>query len=256
MFKNQVFQDKIALVTGGATGIGFEISKQLLELGATVYIASRKEEKLKAALPKLHVFGECHYQVCDIRQVPQIEALAERIKKGHGKLDILVNNAGGQFPALAEAISENGWLAVINNNLNGTWFMTQTMGKAFFLPQKEGIIINIIVNIFRGVPGMSHTGAARAGIDNFTKSLAVEWSKYNVRINAIAPGIIKSSGLENYPEELTKGIADTIPMKRLGSVEEVAWMSTFLASPYAAYINGETIYVDGAQKLHGQIFEL
>lgn len=244
------------MVTGGATGIGFEISKQLLEGGATVYIASRKEEKLQKAQRELQAFGECHYQVCDIRQTNQIQALADRIKEEQGRLDILMNNAGGQFPSLAEDISEKGWLAVINNNLNGTWFVTQTMGKTFFIPQKEGIIINIIVNIFRGVPGMSHTGAARAGIDNFTKSLAVEWSKHNIRINAVAPGIIKSSGLENYPEELTKGIAQTIPMKRLGTVQEVAWLCTFLASPYAAYIDGETIYVDGAQRLHGQIFEL
>lgn len=256
MFKEKVYQNKIALVTGGGSGIGFTISQQLLQLGAKVYIASRKKEKLEEAQKKLNQLGECHYFVCDIRETSQIQHMAETIKKNDKRLDILINNAGGQFPSTAEEISEKGWLAVINNNLNGTWFMTQLMAKHFFIPQKEGIILNMIVNIFRGVPGMSHTGAARAGIDNFTKSLAVEWSKYNIRINAIAPGIIQSSGLENYPPALLEGIADTIPLKRLGSTQEVAWLSNFLVSPYAAYITGETIYVDGGQRLHGHIYEL
>ncbi|GAB5554825.1 MAG: SDR family oxidoreductase [Saprospiraceae bacterium] len=256
MFNPDTYQNKIALVTGGGSGIGFEIAKQLLQLGAKVYICSRKEERLQAAVEKLQAFGDCAYVVCDIRQNEQIQAMADTIMANDQRLDILINNAGGQFPSTAEDISEKGWLAVINNNLNGTWFMTQIMAKNFFIPQKEGIILNMIVNIFRGVPGMSHTGAARAGIDNFTKSLAVEWSKYNIRINAIAPGIIKSSGLENYPPPLLEGIADTIPMKRLGSTEEVAWLSNFLVSPYAAYITGETVYIDGGQRLHGHIFKL
>lgn len=256
MFKDNIYENKIALVTGGGSGIGYTISQQLLELGAKVYIASRNEEKLQKAQGKLGQYGDCQYLVCDIRQTEQIKAMADTIEKNDGRLDILINNAGGQFPSTAEDISEKGWLAVINNNLNGTWFMTQIMAQRFFIPQKEGIILNMIVNIFRGVPGMSHTGAARAGIDNFTKSLAVEWSKYNIRINAIAPGIIKSSGLENYPPPLLEGISDTIPMKRLGTTEEVAWLSNFLVSPYAAYITGETVYVDGGQRLHGHIFEL
>lgn len=256
MFHQKIYQNKIALVTGGGSGIGFEISKQLLESGAKVYIASRKEERLQEAQQKLSAYGDCAYLVCDIRQNDQIQVMADTIREQDGRLDILVNNAGGQFPSGAEDISEKGWHAVINNNLNGTWFMTQIMAKNFFIPQKEGIILNMIVNIFRGVPGMAHTGAARAGIDNFTKTLAVEWSPYNIRINAIAPGIIQSSGLDNYPPELLQGIADTIPMKRLGSTEEVAWLSNFLVSPYAAYITGETIYVDGGQRLHGHVFKL
>jgi len=145
---------------------------------------------------------------------------------------------------------------VINNNLNGTWYVTQRMAKTFFIPQQEGVIVNMIANIFRGFPGMAHTGAARAGVDNLTKTLAVEWSKYAIRVNAIAPGIIKSSGLANYPEQMLQGLADTIPVKRLGSTEEVAWLTLFLASPMAAYITGETIYVDGGQRLWGNQFQL
>lgn len=256
MFQSELFKDKVALVTGGATGIGYAIAAQLLQLGARVFIASRKEEKLVAAHAELAKLGPCAYAVCDIRQTEQIQALADKIKTEAGRLDILINNAGGQFPSPAEDIAEKGWNAVINNNLNGTWYMTQLMARTFFIPQQSGIVVNIIVNIYRGVPGLSHTGAARAGVDNLTKSLAVEWSKYNIRLNAVAPGIIKSSGLDHYPAELIQGLETTIPMKRLGSVEEVAWLTLFLASPMAAYITGETVYVDGGQKLWGNIFQL
>ena len=116
--------------------------------------------------------------------------------------------------------------------------------------------MNIIVNLFRGFPGMAHTGAARAGIENFTKSLAVEWSPYNIRLNNIAPGIIHSSGLDQYPPELLKGLSDNIPMKRLGTTAEVGWLALFLASPMAGFITGESIYVDGGQRLHGDTYKL
>ena len=121
---------------------------------------------------------------------------------------------------------------MINNNLNGTWHMSQIMAKAFLIPQQEGNILNIIANIFRGFPGMVHTGAARAGVDNFTKTLAVEWSRYNIRVNAVAPGIIQSSGLENYPSELLQGTAEKIPLRRLGTVDEVAMADTVPAEPH------------------------
>ncbi len=256
MFQPGLFQGKTALVTGGATGIGYAIAEKLLELGARVFIVSRKEEKLVAAAEQLRQIGECDYQVCDIRQPEQIAALVELIREKAGRLDILVNNAGGQFPSLAEDMSEKGWNAVVNNNLNGTWYMTQAMAKAFFIPQKSGVILNMIINILRGAPGMAHSGAARAGVDNLTKSLAVEWSKYGIQVNAVAPGIIKSSGLDLYPADLLKGVSDSIPMKRLGTTEEVAWLTLFLISPMAAYITGETVYVDGGQRLWGQIFQL
>ncbi len=256
MFQSNLLENRIALITGGGSGIGYAIAEKMLALGAKVIIASRKEEKLKLAMEQLLKKGECSYLVCDIRQTDQIQAAAKEVAQRYGRLDILVNNAGGQFPALAEDMSEKGWNAVINNNLNGTFYITQEMAKQFFIPQKSGVILNMIVNIYRGFPGMAHTGAARAGVDNLTKSLAVEWSKYPIRVNAIAPGIIKSSGLEQYPEELTRGMAESIPMKRLGTTEEVAWLSIFLCSPMAQYITGETIYIDGGQRLWGSIFQL
>jgi citronellol/citronellal dehydrogenase len=254
MYKETLFKNKIALVTGGRSGIGYAIAKQYLQLGATVIIASRKAEPLAIAAKALSEFGTCDYKACDIRKTDDIQALATHIKDHHGRLDILVNNAGGQFPAPAELISENGWIAVINNNLNGTFFMSQIIAKTFFIPQKNGTIVNIIANIFRGFPGMAHTGAARAGVENLTKSLAQEWAEYNIRVNAIAPGIIESSGLETYPDQIKAFFAKARKenlMGRFGTVEDVANSTMFLSSPLSAYTSGITQYVDGMAHLAG-----
>ena len=252
MYAKNTFKNKTALVTGGRSGIGYGIAKQFLQLGAKVIIASRKEEPLKKATEELSKFGECDYKPCDIRKTDEIKALAEHIKAKHGRLDILVNNAGGQFPSPAELISENGWAAVINNNLNGTFYMSQQMAKSFFIPQKSGVMVNIIANMWRGFPGMAHTGAARAGVDNLTKSLAQEWAEFNIRINAVAPGTIKTSGLDTYPKPMQDylgKIAETNLMKRHGTAEDVSNAVMFYASPLSSYISGTTLYVDGMEHL-------
>ncbi|MCS7297429.1 MAG: SDR family oxidoreductase [Bacteroidia bacterium] len=253
MFASDLLQDQVALVTGGGSGIGYAIAHELTKVGAQVVICGRNEEKLRYAAQNL---GNIPYCPCDIRQLDQVEALAAFIQKEFGALHILINNAGGQFPAPAEQITPKGFQAVINNNLNGTWNVTYTCANRFFIPARQGVIVNIIVNIYRGFPGMMHTGAARAGVDNMTKTLAVEWSRYGIRVNAIAPGIIDSSGLAQYPESIKQGLAEAIPLKRLGKVEEVAYLALFLASPMAAYITGETVYIDGGQRLWGDFFKL
>jgi citronellol/citronellal dehydrogenase len=255
-FSSQLLQGKKALVTGGGSGIGYDIARQILECGGEVLITSRKEEKLRTAVEQLSAFGPVSYRICDIREPEAIEQLAAHIQESWGRLDVLVNNAGGQFPSLAEDISTKGWNAVINNNLNGTFYMSQAMAKHFFIPQKSGVILNIIANIYRGFPGMAHTGAARAGVDNLTKTLAIEWSKYNIRVNAVAPGIIRSTGLQQYPQEIIQGLEAQLPTPRLGTTEEVAWLSLFLCSPAAAYITGETVYIDGGQRLWGDVFKM
>jgi citronellol/citronellal dehydrogenase len=134
--------------------------------------------------------------------------------------------------------------------------MTHTFANEFFIPQHHGIVVNIIANIARGFPGMAHTGAARAGVENMTKSLAIEWAPHHLRINAIAPGIILSTGLDQYPPEFLAGIEAKIPMHRLGTVDEVGYLTLFLASPLAKYITGQTVYVDGGQSLWGNIWEI
>lgn len=253
MYKEDLLKDKVALVTGGRSGIGYAIAEQFLQVGAKVFICSRKEEPLKEAAQKLQKIGSCAYKACDIREVEQITALAQAIKEEYGRLDILVNNAGGQFPSPAEKISPNGWTAVINNNLNGTFFVTQEMTKEFFIPQKGGVILNIIATIYRGFPGMVHTGAARAGVDNMTKSLALEWSEHNIRVNSIAPGTIESSGLETYPKPVQEAIElskNDIPLGYFGTSEDIANVACFYASPLSKYVSGTTLYVDGAQHLN------
>lgn len=253
MFAKDLYKGKVAFVTGGRSGIGYAIAKMLLQLGAKVTIASRKEEALAIAAKELNEFGPCEYKACDIRKTEEIQAVAAQIKANHGRLDILVNNAGGQFPVLAEKLNDKGWNAVINNNLNGTFYVTREMATTFFIPQKEGIIVNIIADIHRGFPGMVHTGAARAGVENMTKTLALEWSGYNIRINSIAPGTIESSGLKTYPQAVqdmfVEGMKD-VPMKRYGTVEDIANSVCFMASPLASYISGVTLYVDGAGHLN------
>jgi len=254
MFKEDLFKSKRVLVTGGRSGIGYGTARRFLELGADVFICSRNEEKLKEAAEALSAFGRCESRVCDIREMEQIHNLADDIESKFGGLDILVNNAGGQFPALAENISENGWTAVINNNLNGTFFMTKELANRFFIPARHGIVVNIIANIIRGFPGMVHTGAARAGVENMTKTLAQEWARFNIRLNAVAPGIIVSSGLDQYNPlvlSLLEKAKEEILMGRLGTVDDVANAVLFYASPLSDYISGTCLYVDGTEHLHG-----
>jgi citronellol/citronellal dehydrogenase len=253
MFDKNTFKNKIALVTGGRSGIGFQIAKDLLQLGATVIIASRKEEPLKKAADELGEFGTIYHHPCDIRKTEEIQDLVKVIQEKCGRLDILINNAGGQFPALTEYINDKGWNAVINNNLNGTFFMIREMGNAFFIPQKNGIIVNIIADILRGFPGMIHTGAARAGVENITKTIAQEWSDFNIRINCVAPGIVESTGLDTYPKPVQDMFEDAkkaIPMHRFGTVKDVSNAVCFFASDLSAYCTGTTLYVDGAQHLN------
>jgi citronellol/citronellal dehydrogenase len=256
MFQPDLFKGKTVLVTGGGSGIGFAIARHFLQCGAEVFICSRKAERIEKALQDLSPFGKVKGQVLDIREPEQVAKMADFIANEAGKLDILVNNAGGQFPSPAADITPKGWQAVVNTNLNGTWYVTQTMAQRFFFPQNQGVVLNIVVNNERGFPGMAHTAAARAGVMNLSKSLAVEWASRGIRINCIAPGIIQSSGLENYPPEIVADVARTIPMKRLGTVDEVAALTLFLASPAAAYMTGDTIYMDGGARLWGDIWEI
>ena len=256
-FHPNLFDDQVILITGGRSGIGYETAELLLSLGAHIIIASRNEEKLKQAQAKLQEIKADSSKVaaypCDIRNTEQIKQLAEHIANDFGKLDVMVNNAGGQFPALAEMITDKGWEAVINNNLNGTFYVTREMAQRFFIPQSSGTVVNVIAGITRGFPGMVHTGAARAGVENLTKTLAQEWACYHIRLNCVAPGIIESSGLDTYPPQvrmLLDQAKSDIPLMRLGECADVAHAICFLASDLATYISGTTLYVDGAQHLN------
>ena len=258
-YASDLFKDQVALVTGGRSGIGYAIAEALLRHGARVCICSRKEESLAKAASALQQLGTCVYRPCDIRKPDEVAAVADLIEEEFGRLDVLVNNAGGQFPSLARHISDKGWDAVINTNLNGTFYVSRVMAERFFIPQQSGNLVTIIVNMDRGFPGMAHTGAARAGAENLMKSLAQEWARYNIRANCVAPGTIISSGLDTYAEPV-KQLLDQMKkdnlMQRHGTVEEVANAVLFLASPLASYTSGITVYVDGLDHLHSNRMRL
>jgi citronellol/citronellal dehydrogenase len=259
VFAPDILKDKVAIVTGGGSGIGLATAMELARLGAKVAICGRTAEKLEAAVAQITPVagaGRVLAATCDIREAPQCEAFVNDVVSDWERVDILVNNAGGQFPSPAQHISSNGFLAVVRNNLVGTFNMTREVANKSMIPHKGGRIVNVIANIYRGFPGMVHTGAARAGVDNMTKTLAVEWAPHGIRVNAVAPGFIKSSGPDQYPEQLLeRGIRET-PLKRAGTIDEVAASIVFLASPAAQYITGATLRIDGGQALWGHTWEI
>lgn len=257
IFRPGTFADQVALVTGGGSGIGLATALELGRLGASVAICGRTAGKLESAAVEISATGaEVIHRVCDIREPDQIDTLVAAILERFGAIDILVNNAGGQFPAPAVMISPNGFEAVVRNNLLGTFNMTSAVAKAAMIRQSRGRVINVIANIYRGFPGMAHTGAARAGVENLTMTLAVEWSRHGILVNAVAPGIILSSGTERYPAAIVEAAAASCPLGRAGTVDEVAASIVFLASPAAQYITGATLRIDGAHSLFGEVFKI
>jgi citronellol/citronellal dehydrogenase len=250
-FARDLLAGQVALITGGGTGIGLATAREMLACGARVAIASRKPEHLQPAVEELARLGEVAAFECDIREPDAVAKTVTGVIDRFGTIDILVNNAGGQFPSPAAQISTRGWDAVIRNNLNGTFYMTREVGTRVMLPRRRGSIVNVIANIARGFPGMAHTGAARAGVENLTHTLAVEWASFDVRVNAVAPGVILSSGTAQYPSELLEMGRQRTPQKRFGTVEECAHAIVFLASPAALFATGATLRLDGGASLWG-----
>lgn len=256
-FHPELLKGEVWLITGGGTGIGRSTAILAASLGAEVFIVSRKMEKLQPTADEISAHGgRCAAITCDIRLPETIESAVETIRERSGTINVLVNNAGGQFPTPAQSLSHKGWDAVIRNNLSGTWYMTQAVATRCMIPGDGGSIVNVIADIYRGFPGMVHTGAARAGVDNLTKTLAVEWAPNKIRVNAVAPGIIASSGLKQYPPALIEQSQRAIPFKRLGETTEVAQPIIFLGSSAASYITGTTLYVDGGSRLWGDLWPI
>jgi citronellol/citronellal dehydrogenase len=255
IFKPGLFEGHVALITGGGSGIGLCTARTLADLGAKIAICGRTDDKLTAAKKELESRGvnsdRVFAQTCDIREHEKIGAFVDAAVSALGPISVLINNAGGQFPTTAETVSPRGWEAVVRNNLNGTFFMTQAVATRCMIPKKRGRIVNVIANIARGFPGMIHTGAARAGVENMTKTLAVEWAPHNIQVNACAPGIIKTSGTDQYPPELVEMSRQRTPQKRLGTPEECAELIAYMASDAAWFVTGETWYIDGGSHLWG-----
>jgi citronellol/citronellal dehydrogenase len=256
-FRPDLLSGQVAVVTGGGTGIGRAIALELMGCGARIAICGRRPDPLSAVAAEITgAGGECLALPCDIREPAQIAAFVQSVRERFGRIDILVNNAGGQRPYPAADMPLEHFEKVIKNNLTGTFAMTQAVARAAMIPQRRGTIVNIIAEIYRGFPGMAHTGAARAGVDNLTKSLAIEWATHKIRVNAVAPGIIRSSGTDRYPEFLVDASRKATPWKRLGAPEEVAHLVTYLCSPAADFVTGATMYIDGGLALWGDIFPI
>jgi NAD(P)-dependent dehydrogenase (short-subunit alcohol dehydrogenase family) len=251
IFKNDLFKGKTVLVTGGGTGIGFAIAQLLGSLGANIIIAARTVDVLKEAQTTLKAQQiDCDIHELNIRDDKHVCAFFEELAKKKQLPDVLINNAGGQFEAAAVDISANGFRSVIDLNLNGTWHMSSNYGKACLAAQKPGCIVNIVLCCGSGMPNMVHAGAARAGVINMTKTLANEWAPL-IRVNAVAPGTIQTSGLDQYDQDALQQAIQKLPVKRMGQPEEVAQAVAYLCSDAAQYITGTTLEIDGGEHLIG-----
>ncbi len=250
-FVSTLLRDKTALVTGGGTGLGRAIAFGLSAAGARVVIAARRLDVLEATAADIsaETGNAVAVDQVDIRDRESVEQLA-----GRHQVEILVNNAGGQFPQKARDYSPNGWNSVIDLNLNGTWSMTQVFGNQM-LDAGGGSIVQIVAIVGRGLPGIAHSAAARAGVVELTKTLAYEWGP-TVRINCVAPGAFRTDGWERTYDEQVGNDMSGVPIPHAGDPDDIANSVVFLASPAARYITGECLYVDGGHILHGPISAL
>ena len=249
VFKPDLFKGQTIIVTGGGSGIGRCTAHELAALGANVAILGRTIEKLNEVQREIEEDrGQVMTHACDIRDETMVAGAIDAVLAKYGRIDGLVNNAGGQFMAPLKDISLNGWEAVVKTNLTGGFLMARECYRAS-MEAHGGTIVNIIADMWHSMPGMGHSGAARAGMLNFTQTAAVEWASSGVRVNAVAPGWIASSGLTKYPESARpkiKQLARYVPLKRFGTESEVSAAIVFLLSEAAAFISGTCLRVDGA----------
>ena len=260
IFRSDAFQDKVVIVTGGGSGIGRCTAHELAALGAQVVITGRKVEKLeKVSVEITEDGGKVHFIVCDNREEQQVKDMIAEVIEKFGKLDGLVNNAGGQFPSGLDSISANGFDAVVRNNLHSTFYL---MKEAYnqWMSKHGGNIVNMAADMWGGMPGMGHSGAARSGVDNLTKTASVEWGHAGVRVNCVAPGWIISSGMDNYSGDFAKfiipSLSGNVPLKRMGTESEVSSAICYLLSDAAGFISGVTIRIDGAASQGTRMYPL
>ena len=250
-----LFKGKRVLVSGAATGFGRAIAVLFARLGADLVICGRKPEPLEAAAQFFRSLGvDVMSQPLTIRDPDAVEQLMERVWRETGGLDVLINNAGGQFAQPAIDFSVKGWNAVIDTNLNGTWYMMQQAARHWRDAKKPGNIVNITATIWRGLPHMAHTAAARAGVIYASKTVAVEWAPLNIRVNCLAVGTVESSGFENYTDAGRSTFWESNPMRRPGDVWDVAEACAYFAAPSSKFITGDVLTLDGGQQLWGDFF--
>jgi NAD(P)-dependent dehydrogenase (short-subunit alcohol dehydrogenase family) len=234
---------RVAIVTGGGTGIGRAAALALHRDGCRLILAGRRAEPIEGVRALLGD-DQCALLQGDIRDPEVADALVDLALERFGRIDVLVNNAGGQFVAPAEDITPNGWTAVRRLNLDAPWYLTQQVAKRWMIDNGGGRIISVVLCPTRGIPGMVHSSAARAGTEAVARVLSVEWGRYDIGVVCVAPGMIATEGARQYGDDFEE-LAKLIPMGRLGTAEEVGDTIAFLASPQARYITGQTIVIDG-----------
>ncbi|MGE0348374.1 SDR family oxidoreductase [Hydrogenophaga sp.] len=250
VFAPGLLQGRVVVVTGGGSGIGRCTAHELASLGAHVVLIGRNLSKLQDVAGEIVADGgRASFHACDIRQEDTVRTVVTAIVGAHGRIDGLVNNAGGQYITPLENISAKGWQAVIDTNLTGGFLMAREC-YVQSMQDKGGSVVNIVADMWGSMPGMGHSGAARAGMVNFTETAALEWAKSGVRVNAVAPGYIASSGMDHYPEEagpMLREMRETVPAGRFGNEAETSAAIVFLLSPAASFISGSVLRVDGAR---------
>ncbi len=249
VFRDGLLDGQVCVVSGAGSGLGRETALELARLGATVVGCGRREEplaetaELAAGLP-----GAFAYEPLDIRDEDAVESFFDGLLERHDRLDVLVNNAGGQFLSPAEAISPKGFRTVIELNVQGTWLMTHAAATKAFIPQGGGKILSVTLSPHNGMPGMVHSGAARAAVENMMRTLAVEWARFGIRTCALAAGQFATETLlTKYPSVVVENLERSIPVGRAGRPEELAWLVAYLASPAGDFVSGTTITIDGAR---------
>jgi citronellol/citronellal dehydrogenase len=250
VFAPGTFAGQVVVVTGGGSGIGRCVAHELASLGAHVVLIGRKIDKLFDVAGEIAADGgRASFHVCDIRDEETVKNTVQAIIAVHGRIHGLVNNAGGQYIAPLETISGNGWNAVLNTNLTGGFLVAR---ECYLQSMRShgGAIVNMVADIWGSMPNMGHSGAARAGMVSFTETAAMEWARHGVRVNAVAPGYIASSGMDHYPAEagpMLREMRRTVPAGRFGTEAETSAAIAFLLSPAASFISGEVLRVDGAR---------
>jgi citronellol/citronellal dehydrogenase len=247
VFRERLFEGQAGVVTGAGSGIGRCTAHELAALGARVALVGRKNEKLEAVAREIaDAGGSARCYSADIREEDQVREVVRATLSDFGQIDFLVNNAGGQFMSPLEAISGKGWDSVVRTNLTGGFIVAREVYLQC-MKQRGGAVVNMIAEMWNGMPYMGHSGAARAGMLNLTETAAHEWAP--VRVNAVAPGWIASSGLDRYPPEMReviRALPKKVPLGRIGTESEVSAAIVFLLSPAAAFISGSCIRIDGA----------
>jgi citronellol/citronellal dehydrogenase len=249
IFAPDLLAGQVCIISGAGTGLGLATARELAALGATVVGCGRRPEPLDAMASEIRAAGgRAEFEPMDIRDADSVDSLIDGVLERHGRLDLLVNNAGGQFLSPAEAITPKGFRTVIELNVQGTWQMTHAAATKAFIPQQGGKVVSVTVSPHQGFPGMAHTGAARAAVENMMRTLSVEWARFGIKTVAVAAGQFDTEVLRTkYPREVSENVARTVPLGRLGTPEEMAWLIAYLASPAGDFFSGCVITIDGAR---------